>query len=131
MNKSVVDNLILLFFGFQYLGFGLIGFLNPLYAASLVAFDLNELVSFSEIRANYSFFLALGILSFYSIFRRKLLSTTYFIFILVCGSYAVGRIFSFFADGYPNRIILIIVSVELLGLFLAFWRLKLLTKKHL
>ena len=42
-----------------------------------------------------------------------------------------SQIFSFFADGYPNRIILIIVSVELLGLFLAFWRLKLLTKKHL
>ena len=128
MNKSLMDNLVLLFFGFQYLSFGLIGLLNPTYAASLVSFTLNELVSFSEIRANYSFFVALGILSFYSIYNKKLLKITYSIFILVCASYAFGRIFSFFLDGYPDRLILIIISVELFGFFLALWRLKTLTK---
>lgn len=128
MNKSLMDNLVLLFFGFQYLSFGLIGLLNPAYAASLVSFTLNELVSFSEIRANYSFFVALGILSFYSIYNKKLLKITYSIFILVCASYAFGRIFSFFLDGYPDRLILIIISVELFGFFLALWRLKTLTK---
>ena len=128
MNKSLMDNLVLLFFGFQYLSFGLIGLLNPIYAASLVSFTLNELVSFSEIRANYSFFIVLGILSFYSIYNKKLLKITYSIFLLVCGSYAFGRIFSFFMDGYPNRLIVIIVSIELIGFLLVIWRLRLLIK---
>ena len=128
MKKSINDYFVLLFFGFQYLVFGLIGLFDPLYASSLVSFSLNELVSYSEIRANYSFFVALGILSFYSIYNLKLLKFTYSIFLLVCGSYAMGRIFSFFLDGYPNRLILIIISVELFGFFLALWRLKTLTK---
>ena len=128
MNKSLMDNLVLLFFGFQYLGFGLMGLLNPVYAASLVSFTLNELVSYSEIRANYSFFIALGILSFFSIYNQKLLKITYSILILVCGSYAFGRVVSFFMDGYTSKLIVIIVSVELIGFLLAFWRLRSLIK---
>tara|TARA_B110000014_G_scaffold256578_1_gene239858 strand:+ start:2470 stop:2787 length:318 start_codon:yes stop_codon:yes gene_type:complete len=104
------------------------GLLNPVYAASLVSFTLNELVSYSEIRANYSFFIALGILSFFSIYNQKLLKITYSILILVCGSYAFGRVVSFFMDGYPSKLIVIIVSVELFGFLLAFWRLRSLIK---
>ena len=78
----MIDKFILIIFGIEYLGFGLLGLIDPLSAASLVGFSLNELISLSEIRANYSFFCFIGLLSFVSLFKRNLIPLTYLISIV-------------------------------------------------
>ena len=92
-------------------------------AANWVGFGLNELISFSELRANYSFFVLLGILSFIAIFKRELQKLTFTIFVYLCGSYVVGRILSVILDGVPDRTLWIIIGVDLTVFLLALWRL--------
>ena len=50
--KSIVDTIILALLGLEYIGFGLLGLIDPLSVSTMVGFGLNELISFSEIRAN-------------------------------------------------------------------------------
>tara|TARA_B100001250_G_scaffold210710_1_gene180821 strand:+ start:3634 stop:4017 length:384 start_codon:yes stop_codon:yes gene_type:complete len=118
----MIDKFILIIFGIEYLGFGLLGLIDPLSAASLVGFSLNELISLSEIRANYSFFCFIGLLSFVSLFKRNLISLTYLIYIFMCGSYLFGRVISIFVDGVPSNILWIVILAELLVFLIALWR---------
>ena len=71
MKNSMIDTVLLTLIGLEYVGFGLIGLVNPNAAAGLVGFTLNELISLSEIRANYSFFVLLGFMSLISLYRRS------------------------------------------------------------
>ena len=123
MKTTLVDIIILSLLGLEYIGFGLVGLINPLMAANWVGFGLNELISFSELRANYSFFLLLGILSFIAIFKRELQKLTFTIFVFLCGSYVIGRILSVILDGVPDRTLWIIIGVDLTVFLLALWRL--------
>tara|TARA_A100000164_G_C21791217_1_gene715881 strand:+ start:543 stop:926 length:384 start_codon:yes stop_codon:yes gene_type:complete len=118
----MIDRLIMIVFGIEYLGFGLLGLIDPSAAASLVGFTLNELIAYSEIRANYGFFCFIGLLSFATLFIKKLLSLTYLIYTFMCGSYLIGRIVSIFVDGLPNKILWIVILAELVVFLIALWR---------
>ena len=127
--KSTVDTIILALLGLEYIGFGLLGLIDPLRVANLVGFGLNELISFSEIRANYSFFTLIGILAFVAIFKNEIQRLTYLIYAFLCGSYVVGRILSIILDGVPDRTLWIVIVVALTVFLLAFWRLKIIDSK--
>ena len=58
--KSIVDKIILTLLGLEYIGFGLLGLIDPISVSTMVGFGLNELISFSEIRAVYSFYDLIG-----------------------------------------------------------------------
>ena len=75
MKNSMIDTVLLTLIGLEYLGFGLIGLVNPNSAAALVGFSLNELISLSEIRANYSFFVLLGLMSLISLKNPRRVQT--------------------------------------------------------
>jgi len=121
--KSIVDTIILALLGLEYVGFGLLGLIDPLSVSTMVGFGLNELISFSEIRANYSFFTLIGILAFVAIFKNEIQRLTYLIYAFLCGSYVVGRILSIILDGVPDRTLWIVIVVELIVFILALWRL--------
>ena len=121
--KNIVDTIILVLLGLEYIGFGLLGLIDPLSVSKMVGFGLNELISFSEIRANYGFFALIGILAFVAIFKNEIQRLTYSIYAFLCGSYLVGRILSIILDGSPDRTLWIVIVAELIVFILALWRL--------
>ena len=114
MKTSKTDKLILSLLGLEHLGFGLLGLISPLTVSELVGFSLNELSSFSEVRAHYSLFLLLGILSFMAIGKVQLVRFTYIFYVLIFGSYLAGRVVSIFVDGIPDFMVWNIIAAELL-----------------
>ena len=125
MKNSMIDTVLLTLIGLEYLGFGLIGLVNPNSAAALVGFSLNELISLSEIRANYSFFVLLGLMSLISLKKRSLQKITYLIVALLCGSYVFGRLVSIVFDGMPDtRALWMVLTVDLIVFILSFCRYK-------
>ena len=121
--KSIVDKIILTLLGLEYIGFGLLGLIDPISVSTMVGFGLNELISFSEIRAVYSFYALIGILAFVAIFKNEIQRLTYLIYAFLCGSYLVGRILSIILDGSPDRTLWIVILAELIVFILALWRL--------
>ncbi|MBT7753029.1 MAG: DUF4345 family protein [Gammaproteobacteria bacterium] len=125
MKNSMIDTVLLTLIGLEYLGFGLIGLVNPNSAAALVGFSLNELISLSEIRANYSFFVLLGLMSLISLKKKSLQKITYLIVALLCGSYVFGRLVSIVFDGMPDtRALWMVLTVDLIVFILSFCRYK-------
>jgi len=125
MKNSMIDTVLLTIIGLEYLGFGLIGLIYPNTAASLVGFSLNELISLSEIRANYSFFVLLGLMSLISLYKRSLQRISYLIVALLCGSYVFGRVVSIVIDGVPDtRTLWLVFIVDLVVFILSFCRYK-------
>tara|TARA_B110000914_G_scaffold206553_1_gene202535 strand:- start:275 stop:661 length:387 start_codon:yes stop_codon:yes gene_type:complete len=125
MKNSMIDTVLLTLIGLEYLGFGLIGLVNPNSAAALVGFSLNELISLSEIRANYSFFVLLGLMSLISLKKKSLQKITYLIVALLCGSYVFGRLVSIVFDGMPvTRALWMVLTVDLIVFILSFCRYK-------
>ena len=51
---------------------------------------------------------------------------TYKIYVLVFGSFLIGRFYSVFADGMPNSMLWYVILAELAVVFIALWRLKVL-----
>ena len=88
----MIDYILLILLAIEYLYFGLLGLIDPMGTSALVAFTLNETISFSEFRAMYSFFTFLGLLSVIAIFEKKLRLKTYFVIALLNGSFVFGRI---------------------------------------
>lgn len=129
MKIRSVDKVILFLLGVEHVGFGMLGLLSPLSAAGLVGFGLNELSSFSEVRAHYSLFLIIGIMAFISVIRFELMQFTYKIYVLVFGSYLIGRCFSIFADGIPSKVVWFVILAELAVVLISVWRLKFLSSK--
>ena len=121
--KNIVDTIILVLLGLEYIGFRLLGLIDPLSVSKMVGFGLNELISFSEIRAVYSFYALIGILAFVAIFKNEIRRLTYLIYAFLCGSYLVGRILSIILDGSPDRTLWIVIVAELIVFILALWRL--------
>ena len=126
MKTFKTDKFILFLLGLEHLGFGLLGLISPLTVSELVGFNLNELSSFSEVRAHYSLFLLMGILSFLAIGKFQLVRFTYIFYVLIFGSYLAGRAVSIFVDGIPDFMVWNIIAAELLVVLISVWRFKLL-----
>ena len=126
MKTLKTDKFILFLLGLEHLGFGLLGLISPLTVSELVGFSLNELSSFSEVRAHYSLFLLIGILSFMAIGKVQLVRFTYIFYVLIFGSYLAGRGVSIFVDGIPDFMVWNIIAAELLVVLISAWRFNLL-----
>ena len=124
-NKTTLtDKSILTILGLEHVGFGLMGLISPLTVAGLVGFSLNELSSFSEVRAHYSLFLLIGLLAFIAMAKTQLLGFTYWVYLLIFGSYLIGRFVSIFIDGMPDTTLWFVILAELLVVLISVWRLK-------
>ena len=126
MKVTLIDKIILLVLGFEHVGFGLLGLFSPLVAAGFVGFGLNELTAFSEVRSHYSLFLVIGIMAFISVSKFEMMGFTYKIYVLVFGSFLIGRFYSVFADGMPNSMLWYVILAELAVVLIALWRLRIL-----
>ena len=118
----MIDYILLILLAIEYLYFGLLGLINPMGTSALVAFTLNETISFSEFRAMYSFFTFLGLLSVIAIFEKKLRLKTYFVIALLNGSFVFGRIISILHDGMPDQLLWTIFVVDFTVFILCAWR---------
>ena len=118
----MVDKIILVVLGIEHIGFGLLGLFSPERAASLVGFDLTRLSAFSEVRAHYSLFLVIGIMSFLALRRMQLQTYVYQTYALIFGSYLVGRLYSLFVDGFPDSTGWIVILAELAVVLVSIWR---------
>ena len=120
---SKVDKIVLIILAIEHLGFGLYGLYAPTSIAELVGYELSSDFAFSEIRANYMMFTALGLIALFSIFFRSLMRQTYIIYIFIFSSLILGRILNYFITGdLPNSIIVTTVA-EIIVVFLSIWRL--------
>ena len=120
---SKVDKIVLAILAIEHLGFGLYGLYAPTSIAELVGYELSSDFAFSEIRANYMMFTALGLIALFSIFFRSLMRQTYIIYIFIFSSLILGRVLNYFITGdLPNSIIVTTVA-EIIVVFLSIWRL--------
>ena len=127
MKNTLTDNILLSLLAFEYLFFGLWGLLDPIALSNLIGFTFNEITSFSEFRAQYTFFTALGVLSVVAIFRNELVCRTYFILALLNGAFVIGRTLGIFLDGMPDQTLWTIFVVDLAVFLLCSWRYRALT----
>ena len=118
----MIDYIILILLALEYLYFGLLGLIDPASTSALVAFTLNETISFSEFRALYSFFTFIGLLSVIAIFEKSLRLNTYFVIALLNGSFVFGRVGSILHDGMPDQLLWTIFVVDFTVFILAAWR---------
>ena len=89
---KIIDKVILSLLAIEHLGFGLYGLYAPKSIAELVGYELLSEFAFSEIRANYALFTVLGLIALCSIFVKDLAKGTYFIYIVIFGSFILGRV---------------------------------------
>ena len=118
----MIDYILLILLALEYLYFGLLGLIDPASTSTLVAFTLNETISFSEFRALYSFFTFIGLLSVIAIFEKSLRLNTYFVIALLNGSFVFGRVVSILHDGMPDQLLWTIFVVDFTVFILAAWR---------
>ena len=122
MKNTLIDNILLILLAFEYLLFGLWGLLDPIALSNIIGFTFNEITAFSEFRAQYTFFTALGLLSVLAIFRNELVSRTYFILALLNGSFVIGRTLGIFLDGMPDQTLWTIFIVDFMVFSFCLWR---------
>ncbi len=127
MKNTLIDNVLLILLAFEYLFFGIWGLVDPIALSNLIGFTFNEITSFSEFRAQYTFFTALGVLSVVAIFRNELQCRTYFILALLNGAFVIGRTLGVFLDGMPDQTLWTIFVVDLAVFLLCSWRYRALT----
>ena len=118
----MIDYILLILLALEYLYFGLLGLIDPASTSALVAFTLNETISFSEFIALYSFFTFIGLLSVIAIFEKSLRLKTYFVIALLNGSFVFGRVVSILHDGMPDQLLWTIFFVDFIVFILAAWR---------
>ena len=124
INNNLIDKALMVLFAFEYLLFGLWGLVDPIAISNMIGLTFNEITAFSEFRAQYTFFTALGILSFIAIFKKEIQIRTYFILALLNGSFVIGRTLGIFLDGMPDQTLWSIFIVDLAVFLLCFWRYK-------
>jgi len=124
INNNLIDKALLVLFAFEYLLFGLWGLVDPIAISNMIGLTFNEITAFSEFRAQYTFFTALGILSFIAVFKKEIQIRTYFILALLNGSFVIGRTLGIFLDGMPDQTLWAIFIVDLAVFLLCFWRYK-------
>ena len=121
---KIIDKVILSLLAIEHLGFGLYGLYAPKSIAGLVGYELLSEFAFSEIRANYALFTVLGLIALCSIFVKDLAKGTYFIYIVIFGSFILGRILNYFIMGHLQTSIVIAILAELAVVALCLWRIK-------
>ena len=124
INNNLIDKALLVLFAFEYLLFGLWGLVDPIAISNMIGLTFNDITAFSEFRAQYTFFTALGILSFIAVFKKEIQIRTYFILALLNGSFVIGRSLGIFLDGMPDQTLWAIFIVDLAVFLLCFWRYK-------
>ena len=124
INNNLIDKALLVLFAFEYLLFGLWGLVDPIAISNMIGLTFNDITAFSEFRAQYTFFTALGILSFIAVFKKERQIRTYFILALLNGSFVIGRTLGIFLDGMPDQTLWSIFIVDLAVFLLCFWRYK-------
>ncbi|MDG2297401.1 MAG: DUF4345 domain-containing protein [Gammaproteobacteria bacterium] len=124
INNNLIDKALLVLFAFEYLLFGLWGLVDPIAISNMIGLTFNDITAFSEFRAQYTFFTALGVLSFIAVFKKEIQIRTYFILALLNGSFVIGRILGMFLDGMPDQTLWSIFIVDLAVFLLCFWRYK-------
>jgi len=124
INNDLIDKALLILFAFEYLLFGLWGLVDPIAISNMIGLTFNDITAFSEFRAQYTFFTALGILSFIAVFKKEIQIRTYFILALLNGSFVIGRTLGIFLDGMPDQTLWSIFIVDLAVFLLCFWRYK-------
>ena len=124
MSTPKLDKFFLGILGLEHLAFGLVGLLSPLTAAGWVSFSLNEINSFSEIRSHYSLFLVIGLMALVSITKVRFMSFTYKAYVLIFGSFLIGRTYSVYIDAALNTSLSLVIFFELLTVLVCLWRLK-------
>ena len=124
INNDLIDKALLVLLAFEYLLFGLWGLVDPIAISNMIGLTFNDITAFSEFRAQYTFFTALGVLSFIAVFKKEIQIRTYFILALLNGSFVIGRILGMFLDGMPDQTLWSIFIVDLAVFLLCFWRYK-------
>ena len=124
INNNLIDKALFVLFAFEYLLFGLWGLVDPIAISNMIGLTFNDITAFSEFRAQYTFFTALGILSFIAVFKKEIQIRTYFILALLNGSFVIGRTLGIFLDGMPDQTLWSIFIVDLAVFLLCFWRYK-------
>ena len=124
INNNLIDKALLVLFAFEYLLFGLWGLVDPIAISNMIGLTFNDITAFSEFRAQYTFFTALGIISFIAVFKKEIQIRTYFILALLNGSFVIGRTLGIFLDGMPDQTLWSIFIVDLAVFLLCFWRYK-------
>ena len=124
INNDLIDKALLVLLAFEYLLFGLWGLVDPIAISNMIGLTFNDITAFSEFRAQYTFFTALGILSFIAVFKKEIQIRTYFILALLNGSFVIGRTLGIFLDGMPDQTLWAIFIVDLAVFLLCFWRYK-------
>ena len=124
INNNLIDKALLVLFAFEYLLFGLWGLVDPIAISNMIGLTFNDITAFSEFRAQYTFFTALGVLSFIAVFKKEIQIRTYFILALLNGSFVIGRTLGIFLDGMPDQTLWAIFIVDLAVFLLCFWRYK-------
>ena len=117
INNNLIDKALLVLFAFEYLLFGLWGLVDPIAISNMIGLTFNDITAFSEFRAQYTFFTALGVLSFIAVFKKEILA-------LLNGSFVIGRTLGIFLDGMPDQTLWSIFIVDLAVFLLCFWRYK-------
>ena len=126
INNPALDKVLLLLLALEYLYFGLWGLVNPNALSNLIGMTFNDITAFSEFRAQYTFFTALGVMSFIAVFRKEIQTRTYFILALLNGSFVIGRTLGVFLDGAPDQTLWSIFIVDLAVFCCCSWRYKIL-----
>ena len=124
INNNLIDKALFVLFAFEYLLFGLWGLVDPIAISNMIGLTFNDITAFSEFRAQYTFFTALGVLSFIAVFKKEIQIRTYFILALLNGSFVIGRILGMFLDGMPDQTLWSIFIVDFAVFLLCFWRYK-------
>ena len=123
---KIIDKVILVLLAIEHLGFGFYGLYAPESIAEIVGYELLSEFAFSELRANYALFTILGLLALFSIFFNNLVKGTYFVYIVIFGSFIIGRVLNFLFTGDMQTSIIITIFAELVVVVLCTWRIKLL-----
>mgnify|MGYP001157570729 FL=1 len=118
----MTDKIILTVIGLEWLIFGLIGLISPVYIAALLDMQLGSSIGYNELRAMYAFFTCMGFTALLSLWNVKLKKTAYLLFCIVLGCFLIGRVISFIFDGAPTQGGIIIFINELIVYALVMWR---------
>tara|TARA_Y100001935_G_C17183616_1_gene446411 strand:+ start:519 stop:899 length:381 start_codon:yes stop_codon:yes gene_type:complete len=118
----MLDKVFLSIFGIEWLGFGVLGLFFPEIISDMIGVSQTSDFFLSETRAWYSFFTILGLMSIISVKRIRLQKKVYLTFVILMGSFLIGRTLSFFLDNSFGTGTAIAYANELIVFLIAYWR---------
>ena len=81
------------------------------------------LLLFQKLELTTLLFAVIGLMALFSIFSKKLAKQTYIIYIIIFGSFIIGRSLNYFLTGELANSIIFAIVAELLLYVLCIWRL--------